>query len=62
MTTPADMIEMLVDAHYSGADARTKHQFRLELQVLAELAKCEERQEINLEPASIGRQAGRVVH
>lgn len=62
MTPTEDMIDMLVDAHYSGADARTKHQFRTELAVLVELAKCEERQEINLEPVSIGRQSGRVVH
>lgn len=62
MTTTEEIIESLVEANYGGANLRTQHYFRQSLQVLVELAKCEERQEISLESAHIGRQSGRVVH
>lgn len=62
MTSTEELIESLVEANYGGADLRTQHYFRQSLQVLVEIAKCEERLEINLEPVSPGRQSGRVVH
>lgn len=49
MTTSNDVIEQLVTLTYGSSDLRTQTLFRTNLAVLVELAKAEQRRELNEE-------------
>lgn len=48
-TTAGEIVDALVRQVYGDADQRTQQLFRQNLQVLVELAKCEERREWSVE-------------
>lgn len=51
MITTEAIIDQYVDAHCCEADARAKHLFREQLQVLVAMAKCEQLRECSIDLA-----------
>lgn len=47
--TTGEIVDSLVNLTYGDADARTQQLFRQNLQVLVELAKCEQRRDLAVE-------------
>lgn len=50
--TTEEIIDGMVEASFGHADLRTQYYFRQSLQVLVEMAKSEERQEIGMDARS----------
>lgn len=62
-TSTAEVIESLVNLVHGDADARVQQLFRQNLQVLVELAKCEQRRDWSIEmPDAVSHRGVHTVH